>query len=185
MIQKEKEEKAAAQQAKVEAKMLKVAGEEHATQLEKEKRAQAALEDKDIPRRLPANKRGMWRNGLSFAFTTNDLQVKRPQGAEASHGTDNAPELMKKRKDNDNIQSDEDTRKGNTAKKTKTSHKARQASPAPQAKRPHSPAVSVSEKTSPSIEKSNTLTRNWAVTMTTLATWCDLISQKWGKRGRR
>ena len=59
MIQKEKDEKAATQQARAQAKALKVAGEERATQLEKEKRAMVALEDERIPRRLPVNKRGM------------------------------------------------------------------------------------------------------------------------------
>ena len=60
VIQKEKEEKMAIQQARAQAKALKAAGEERATQLEKEKRAMAASEDEHIPRRLPANKRGMW-----------------------------------------------------------------------------------------------------------------------------
>ena len=64
VIQKEKAEKAAAQQARAEAKSLKVAGEERATQLEKEKRAVATLEDEHIPRCLPVNKKGMWRNGF-------------------------------------------------------------------------------------------------------------------------
>ena len=59
VIQKEKDEKAAVQQAKAQAKSLKAAGEEHATQLEKERRTKADLEDEDIPRRLPVNKKGM------------------------------------------------------------------------------------------------------------------------------
>ena len=66
VIQKEKEEKAAAQQARAQAKSLKVAGEERATQLEKEKRAMAALEDERIPRRMPVNKKGMWQ--ISFIY---------------------------------------------------------------------------------------------------------------------
>jgi hypothetical protein len=180
VILKEKEEKAAARQARAEAKSLKVAGEERATRLEKEKKVLAALEDERIPRRLPVNKKGTWRNGSSFIFTTNVLQVKQPQGA-----TDNAPELMKKRKKNDNIQNDdEDTDKGDTTKKTKMSHQARQASPVPQAvpqaKRPRSPTVSVSEKTNPSIEKPNTLTRNRVMTLTG-----ELISEQCCKQRRR
>jgi hypothetical protein len=159
VIQKEKEEKAAIQQARAQAKSLKEAGEQRATQLDKEKRTMAALEDEQIPRRLPLDKKGMWRNSSSFTFATNVLQVEQPQGADAK--TDNAPELMKKRKKNNNIQSDEDTRKGNRAKKSKTSHKERQAFPVPQAKRPYSPTDSVSEKTNYSIEKTNILlTRN-------------------------
>ena len=158
VIQKEKDEKAASQQARAEAKALKVAGEERATQLEQEKRAMLALEDEHIPRRLPAKKRGMWRNGSSL-FTTNALQGKQPQGADAN--TYKAPELMKKRKDNDNIQSaNEDTHQGNTSKKIKISHKARKESPVRQVKCPHSPTVSVSEKTNLSIENPNALTRN-------------------------
>ena len=156
VIQKEKNEKAASQQARAKAKALKVAGEERATQLEQEKRAMLALEDKHIPRRLPAKKRGMWRNGSSL-FTTNALQGKQLQGADAN--TYKAPELMKKRKD---IQSaNEDTRQGNTSKKIKISHKARKESPVRQAKCPHSPTVLVSEKTNLSIENPNALTRNW------------------------
>jgi hypothetical protein len=154
VILKEKEEKAAARQARAEAKLLKVA-EAHAAHLDNEKRAMEALEDERIPRRLPVNKKGMWRNGSSLTFTTNVLQVKQPQGT-----TDSAPELMKKRKKNNNIQNDEDTNEDNTTKKTKMSHEARQALPAPQAKRPRSPTVSVSEKTNLSIEKPDTLTRN-------------------------
>lgn len=88
VIQKEKEEKVAAQQARAQAKSLKVAGEERATQLEKEKRAIAALEDEHIPRRLPVNRKGMWRNGSSFTFATDVLQVKQLQGADTD--TDNA-----------------------------------------------------------------------------------------------
>ena len=164
VIQKEKEEKMAIQQARAQAKALKVAGEERATQLEKEKRAMVALEDERIPRRLPVNKRGMWWNGSSSTFATNVLQVKQPQSADAN--TDNATELTKKRKVNDNIQSDEDTtRKGNAKKKTRMSHKARQVSPAPQAKRPYSSTVSVSEKTNLSIEYPNTLTRKRVMKM--------------------
>jgi hypothetical protein len=166
VIQKEKEEKMAIQQARAQAKALKAAGEERATQLEKEKRAMAASEDEHIPRRLPANKRGMWWNGSLSTFATNVLQVKQPQSADAN--TDNATELTKKRKVNDNIQSDEDTtrtRKGNATKKTRMSHKARQASPAPQAKRPYSSTVSVSEKTNLSIEYPNTLSRKRVMKM--------------------
>lgn len=145
VIQKEKEEKAAAQQAKANAKSLKEAGEHHATQLENEKRAMAALEDERIPCCLPANQKGKCQNDSSFTFTTNVLQVKQPQ--EANANSDNAPKIMKKRKKTDNTQSDdEDTRKGDTAKKTKRSHQAKQASPPPQAKRPRSPTVSVSTK---------------------------------------
>ena len=178
VIQKERDDKAAARQAKAEAKLLKAAGEEHATRLEKEKRVLAALEDERIPRRLPVqvNKKGTWQNGSSFTFITNVLQVKQPQGA-----TDNAPELMKKRKQNDNIQNDdEDTDKGNTTKKTKMSHQARQALPVPQVKRPRSPTVLVSEKTNPSIEKPNTLTRNRVMTLAR-----ELISEQCGKHRRR
>ena len=166
VIQKEKEEKMAIQQARAQVKVLKVAGEERATQLEREKRAMVALEDERIPRRLPVpvNTRGMWRNGSSPTFATNVLQVKQPQRADAK--TDNATELTKKRKVNDNIQSDEDTtRKGNAPKKTKRSHKARQVSPAPQAKRPYSSTVSVSEKNNLSIEYPNTLNRKRAMKM--------------------
>ena len=61
---------------------------------------------------------------------------------------------MTKRKKNIDTQSDdEDNHQGNNVKKAKRSHKARQASPAPQVKRPHSPSASVSEKTNPSTEK--------------------------------
>ena len=181
VIQKERDDKAAARQAKAEAKLLKAAGEEQATRLEKEQKVLAALEDERIPRRLPVpvNKKGTWRNGSSFTFATNVFQVKQPQGA-----ADNAPELMKKRKQNDNIQNDdEDTDKGNTTvttKKTKMSHQARQASPVPQAKRPRSPTVLVSEKTNPSIEKPNTLTRNRVMTLTG-----ELILELCGKHRRR
>jgi hypothetical protein len=82
----------------------------------------------------------------------------------------NAPDSMKKRKKNDNTRSDdEDTHQGNTAKKTKQSHKARQALPGPQVKRKRSPTVTVSEKTNHSNEKPDTLTRN-RVTMKALTT---------------
>jgi hypothetical protein len=68
VIQAEKAEKAAAQQAKAQAKLLKVAGEERASQVGKEKKAMAALEDEQIPRRLPVNNKGMWRNDSSFTL---------------------------------------------------------------------------------------------------------------------
>lgn len=68
VILKEKAEKAAAKQARAQAKLLKAAGEERASQLEKEKRAMVALEDEHIPRRLPANKKGTWQNGSSFTL---------------------------------------------------------------------------------------------------------------------
>ena len=58
VIQKEKTEKAATQQARAQAKLLKAAGEERASQLEKEKKDLVALENKHIPRRLPVNKKG-------------------------------------------------------------------------------------------------------------------------------
>jgi hypothetical protein len=59
VIQKEKDEKAAAQQARADAKLLKEAGKERATRLEQEKMATSALQDVHIPRRLPVNKKGM------------------------------------------------------------------------------------------------------------------------------
>ena len=62
VIEKEKAEKAAAQQRRAQAKLLKAAGEEHALQLEQERREKVALEDEQIPRRfkLPVNKKGIW-----------------------------------------------------------------------------------------------------------------------------
>ena len=95
--------------------------------------------------------------------------------------TNNEHEL-KKQKNNDGIQ-DAATHKGNSAKRTKMSHKARQVSPPPQAavaKCPRSPTVLVSEKTNLSIEKPNTLTRNWVMVPTS-----NLILEKWGKCRRR
>jgi hypothetical protein len=61
VVQKEKDKKAAIQQAKAKAKLLKMAGEERASQFEEEKRVMVALEDERIPRRLPVNNKGTWR----------------------------------------------------------------------------------------------------------------------------
>ena len=101
-----------------------------------------------------------------------------------------APDLMKKRKKNDYTHSDRDDASEDThhnaTKKTKRSHKVRQASPAsplatPQLKRQRSPAVTVSEN-NPSIEKSDTLTRN-RVTMRELPS--ESTSGKSGKYRRK
>jgi hypothetical protein len=56
VIQKEKDEKAAAQQARADAKLLKEAGKERAKRLEQEKMATSALDNEQIPRRLPVKK---------------------------------------------------------------------------------------------------------------------------------
>ena len=103
-----------------------------------------------------------------------------------------APDLLKKRKKNDYTHSDRDDASEDThhnaTKKTKWSHKVRQASPAsplatPQLKCQRSPTVTVSEKTNPSIEKSDTtLTRN-RVTMRELTS--ESTSGKSGKYRRK
>ena len=68
VLDKEKADKAAALEARAQAKLLKAAGEERASHLEEEKRVMAALEDERIPRRLPVNKKVMWRNSSSFTL---------------------------------------------------------------------------------------------------------------------